>query len=148
MRFVALFSIVVLLLLCASCSRVPNVYIGGPKDPQPLPDSIPVLVVNAAKVPLLPQEYNYLGTIKTAAASGCSSDGTIAYLRTLARKVGANIVYVKKTDIELAFFYTQYGSMTSRCLTLIADFVYAEAPLISQWEEEVKKMESSRKAGE
>ena len=113
-----------------------------------MPDSIPVLVVNAAKVPLLPQEYNYLGTIKTAAASGCSSDGTIAYLRTLARKVGANIVYVKKTDIELAFFYTQYGSMTSRCLTLIADFVYAEAPLISKWEEEVKKMESSRKAGE
>ncbi|MBQ2561738.1 MAG: hypothetical protein II565_14340 [Fibrobacter sp.] len=148
MRLVAFFSIVVVLLLCASCSYVPHTLLNGPKNPQPLPDSIPVLVINAASIPVVPQENTYLGTIKTGAKTGCTSDGTINYLRRLARSIGANIVYVKESDVKMVFVYTQFGSVTSHCLTLIADFLYAEAPVISKWEEEVKKLEESRKAKE
>lgn len=140
MRFAAIFSIVTMLLFFASCSRVPHMLLNGPKNPQPLPDSVQVLFISAAKVPVVPQENVYLGTIKTGAAVGCSGEGTINYLRKLARQVGANIVYVKESDVTTIFYYNQFGgSQTSRCLTLVADFMYAEAPLISKWGEEIKK---------
>lgn len=140
MRFAAIFSIVTMLLFFASCSFVPHALLNAPKNPQPLPDSIPILFINAAKLPILPQEHVYLGTIRTGASSGCSDEGTINYLHRLARKLGANIVYVKESDVRTVYYYTQFGgSQTSECLTLVADFLYSDAPLFIKWQEEVMK---------
>ena len=141
MKYIAIISLLLSMFLFASCASVPHTLIGAPKDAKPLDPSVRVVVVNAGSVPVLPFEYKYLGTIQTEASVGCSTGGPVEYLRKLAAEVGANVVYVKHVDTKMAYLYTQYYVSSSQCLTLLADFIYAEAPLITKWQEEDKKME-------
>ena len=66
----------------------------------------------------------------------------------MARELGANLVYVKKIDTGIAFVYTGIVMMSSQCLTLLADFVYAESPLITKWQEEDKKAKANKEGKE
>ena len=104
--------------------------------------------MNAGSVPVLPRDYTYLGTIETEASVGCSSGGTINQLRNMARDVGANVVYVKRVGSGVAVLYTGFTVMASNCLTLLADFIYADAPLIAKWQEEDKKAKTADGAKE
>lgn len=147
MKYRLLFAFAASLFLCACASSVPYTLAGTPKDPKPLDPSVPVVVVNASSVPVLPFEYTYLGTIETEASVGCSTGGTVEQLRKMGRELGANVVYVKKVDTGIAFVYTGVVMMSSRCLTLLADFIYAEAPLITKWQEEDAKKAAESKEG-
>lgn len=148
MKYRLLFALATAFFLCACGSSVPYTLANTPKNPEPLDPSVPVVVVNGSSVPVLPFEYKYLGTIETEAAVGCSTDGTVEQLRKMARDVGANVVYVKKIDQDIAIVYTGVVMMSSRCLTLLADFIYAEAPLITKWQEEEKKAMAAKEAKE
>jgi hypothetical protein len=149
MKYLALISLVFSMFLFTSCASVPYTLTGAPKDPKPLDPSVRVVVVNAASVPVLPFEYKYLGTIQTEASVGCSTGGTLNQLRELAAGVGANVIYVKSLGTGIAVMYTGVSMITSSCLTLLADFVYAEAPLITKWqEEEIKAEEEAKKKKE
>lgn len=136
------------MFLLTSCASVPYTMTGTPKDPKPLDPSVDVVVVNAGSVPVLPRDYTYLGTIETEASVGCSSGGTINQLRNMARDVGANVVYVKRVGSGVAVLYTGFTVMASNCLTLLADFIYADAPLIAKWQEEDKKAKTADGAKE
>lgn len=136
------------MFLLAACSSVPYTMTGTPKNPKPLDPSVQVVVVNAKSVPVLPFEYTYLGTIETEASVGCSTGGTVEQLRQMARELGANLVYVKKIDTGIAFVYTGIVMMSSQCLTLLADFIYAESPLITKWQEEDKKAKANKEGKE
>ena len=113
MKYRLLFAFAASLFLCACASSVPYTLAGTPKDPKPLDPSVPVVVVNASSVPVLPFEYTYLGTIETEASVGCSTGGTVEQLRKMGRELGANVVYVKKVDTGIAFVYTGVVMMSS-----------------------------------
>ncbi len=148
MKFLALISLALSMFLFTSCASVPYTLTGTPKDAKPLDPSVRVIVVNAASVPVLPFEYKYLGTIQTEASVGCSTGGTLDELRKLAAEVGANVIYVKKLGTSVAVVYTGVVMMSSKCLTLLADFVYAESPLIAKWQEDEIKAEAQTKGKE
>ena len=145
MKYLALISLALSMFLLTSCGSVPYTLAGTPKNTKPLDPSIRVVVVNANSVPVLPFEYKYLGTIQTEASVGCSTGGTLNQLRKMAAEVGANVVYVKNVSSRVAVMYTGVVMMSSNCLTLLADFVYAEAPLIAKWQEEDMKAEEEAK---
>lgn len=148
MRYFTLSILALLMFLLTSCASVPYTMTGTPKNPKPLDPSVEVVVVNAKSVPVLPFEYTYLGTIETEASVGCSTGGTVEQLRQMARELGANLVYVKKVDTGIAFVYTGIVMMSSQCLTLLADFIYAESPLITKWQEEDKKAKAKKEGKE
>ena len=78
----------------------------------------------------------------------CSTGGTLDQLRKLAAEVGANVIYVKSLGTSVAVMYTGVTMITSNCLTLLADFIYAEAPLITKWQEDEIKAEAEKKEKE
>lgn len=138
MKYIGLVLLMFAALSLSACFGTPHHSLDLPDNPTPLDSQSEVIFVNARMVPVLPPEFNYLGTIQTEASSGCSDMGTIDFLRQEARRVGANIVYVKNAETRTAYLYTQYMTSVSRCLTLHVDLLYAEAPLITKWQEEVK----------
>ena len=138
MRYIGLVFLVFFALSLSACFGPPRHSIGLPENPTPLDSLSEVVFVSAGAIPVLPPEFNYLGTIQTEASSGCSDVGTIGFLRQEARRVGANIVYVKNAETKTAYLYTQYMTSISHCLTLHVDLLYAEAPLITKWQEEIK----------
>jgi hypothetical protein len=106
----------------------------------------------------MPLEYKYLGTVETNANLGCSAGGTIDQLREKARDLGANVVYVKKIDEKTVYVSTYAGGgllwavvlypLNQKCLTLLADFIYAESPLITKLQEEEKNAMASKEGKE
>lgn len=148
MKYIAFVSLVLSMFLLTSCASVPYTLTGTPKDTKPLDPSVRVIVVNAASVPVMPFEYKYLVTVQTEASVGCSTGGTLDQLRKLAAEVGANVIYVKSLGTSVAVMYTGVTMITSNCLTLLADFIYAEAPLITKWQEDEIKAEAEKKEKE
>lgn len=144
MKYFALVLLTFSALFFSACFGPPHQAIGLPENPTPLDSLSEVVFVNAVVVPVLPPEFKYLGTIQTEASSGCSDKGTVDFLRDEARRVGANIVYVKNSQTKTAFLYTQYMTMVSHCLTLHVDLLYAEAPLITKWQEKVKAARAAK----
>jgi hypothetical protein len=145
MKYLGLVLLITAALFLSACFAPPHRSVGMPENPTPLDSLAQVVFVNAAIVPLLPPEFKYLGTVQTEADVGCSDAGTVGFLREEARRVGANIVYVKNAQTNTAFLYTQYMTTTYHCLTLHVDLLYAEAPLITRWQEQIKAAEEKEK---
>ena len=144
MKYLGLVLLTFAALLLSACFAPPHRTVGMPENPTPLDSLSQVVFVNAVVVPLLPPEFKYLGTIQTEADAGCSDGGTVGFLREEARRVGANIVYVKNAQTKTAFLYTQYTTSVFHCLTLHVDLLYAEAPLITRWQEQIKAAEEKK----
>lgn len=144
MKYLGLVLLTFAALLLSACFAPPHRTVGMPENPTPLDSLSQVVFVNAVVVPLLPPEFKYLGTIQTEADAGCSDGGTVGFLRDEARRVGANIVYVKNAQTKTAFLYTQYTTSVFHCLTLHVDLLYAEAPLITRWQEQIKAAEEKK----
>lgn len=144
MKYFGLVLLTFAALLLSACFAPPHRTVGMPESPTPLDSLSQVVFVNAVVVPLLPPEFKYLGTIQTEADAGCSDGGTVGFLREEARRVGANIVYVKNAQTKTAFLYTQYTTSVFHCLTLHVDLLYAEAPLITRWQEQIKAAEEKK----
>ena len=144
MKYFGLVLLAFAALLLSACFAPPHRTVGMPENPTPLDSLSQVVFVNAVVVPLLPPEFKYLGTIQTEADAGCSDGGTVGFLREEARRVGANIVYVKNAQTKTAFLYTQYTTSVFHCLTLHVDLLYAEAPLITRWQEQIKAAEEKK----
>lgn len=144
MKYFGLVLLTFAALLFSACFAPPHRTVGMPENPTPLDSLSQVVFVNAVVVPLLPPEFKYLGTIQTEADAGCSDGGTVGFLREEARRVGANIVYVKNAQTKTAFLYTQYTTSVFHCLTLHVDLLYAEAPLITRWQEQIKAAEEKK----
>ena len=138
MKYIGLVLLMFAALSLSACVGTPHHTVGLPNNPTPLDSLSEVIFVNARAIPVLPPEFNFLGSILTEASSGCSDMGTIDFLRQEARRVGANIVYVKNAETKTAYLYTQYMTTVSHCLTLHVDLLYAEAPLITKWQEQIK----------
>jgi hypothetical protein len=83
-----------------------------------------------------------------AVLGGLSADLGVGAGAQTARDVGANVVYVKRVGSGVAVLYTGFTVMASNCLTLLADFIYADAPLIAKWQEEDKKAKTADGAKE
>ena len=147
MKYLGLVLLMTAALFLSACFAPPHRSVGMPENPTPLDSLSQVVFVNAAIVPLLPPEFKYLGTIQTEADAGCSDGGTVGFLRDEARRVGANIVYVKNAQTKTAFLYTQYTTTVFHCLTLHVDLLYAEAPLITRWQEQINAAEEKEKKG-
>ena len=144
MKYLGLVLLMTAALFLSACFAPPHRSVGMPENPTPLDSLSQVVFVNAVVVPLLPPEFKYLGTVQTEADAGCSDGGTVGFLREEARRVGANIVYVKNAQTKTAFLYTQYTTSVFHCLTLHVDLLYAEAPLITRWQEQIKAAEEKK----
>lgn len=158
MKYLAFLALAFTFFLCACSSKVPYTLVNTPINPEPLDSSMQVVVVKASSVPVMPLEYKYLGTVETNANLGCSAGGTIDQLREKARDLGANVVYVKKIDEKTVYASTYAGGgllwavvlypLNQKCLTLLADFIYAESPLITKLQEEEKNAMASKEGKE
>ena len=122
----AFFSLL-LLFACfffSACSSSAYLMAGAPKNPTPLDSLAWVSFVSAAEVPVVPENGKYLGTIETTGSTACSADAVTRFLTQKARSLGANLVYVKKSEETAMVTYVAYTTMSQKCTAVVADFFY------------------------
>ena len=121
------------MLFCSSCYTEPSFFteVNLPSQSDPLEQTAPVIVLYASDFPVYPQSHKYLGTIRMNHKGWryCEVE-PLVFLRVRARRVGANVVYIKfakelhdaERDVPL-------------CDNLLADFLKVDDSFVRQYDE-------------
>lgn len=131
----------------SACSSSTYLMTGAPRNPTPLYSLATVSFVSAAEVPVAPGNGKYLGTIETTGSTACSADAVTRFLTRKARSLGANLVYVKKSEESTTVTYVGYTTMSQKCTVVIADFFYANTGAQTKIEQAVDKDNTANAPG-
>jgi hypothetical protein len=112
------------LMALTSCSQIPYVLVNAPKNPTPLQPGAVVRVVDAAEIPVIPENNTYLGTVQTN-DDACSLENSAQVLLDVAQSVGANLIYIKKFS-ERDSRYSDGIFSPTHCDIVTADLLYVD----------------------
>lgn len=98
---------------------------------QPLDPSAKVYYIYGPETPLVPENAELVGSLETNMATQCTADEVVAFLPDDAKKMGANLIFVKKI-MDKVYVQTYYvGTMmmtrTKNCKVFIVDYYYVPA---------------------
>ena len=132
MKFLFFVTLLLTMLLCSSCYTEPSFFteVNLPSRSESLAQSSPVIVLYASDFPVYPQSHKYLGTIRMNHKGWryCEVE-PLVFLRVRARRVGANVVYIKyANDLHDA------ERDVPLCDNLLADFLKVDGSFVSQYD--------------
>lgn len=149
MRFISVILMGLALFLMNACSFKAQV-MNADKDVTPLDSRTPVAFVLAKDIPVVPENGIYRGTFETTSMDACTLDKMIDVTLEKARNAGANFVFAKRIkDVYVPGTTTFVGGVAvstsgRNCVTILADFYYAETPAQAKLEQDQKILESER----
>lgn len=144
MKFLALLFLSLMLFCLNACSFKAKVLNADNSGVTPLDSRVPVAFVLAKDVPVVPESGIYRGTFETTSNDACTIDKMVEVTIEKARSVGANFVFAKRVKDVYVPGTTTYvaGTVVSTagrtCVTILADFYYAETPAQAKFEQENK----------
>lgn len=132
MRFGVFITLLLTMLFCTSCYNDPSqdlfIEVNMPPKPDSLDQRSPVIVLFASDFPVYPEPYTYLGTIRMNQKWHRCEVEPLAFLQGKARRVGANVVYIKHSkDLYDA------KQNVPLCNNLLADFLNVDESLVRQY---------------
>ncbi|WP_143154648.1 MULTISPECIES: hypothetical protein [unclassified Fibrobacter] len=137
-------SVLLLALFVSACSFKAKVLNADNSDVTPLDSRTPVAFVLAKEVPVVPENGIYRGTFETTSNDACTLDRMIDVTVEKARHAGANFIYAKRIkDVYVPGTSTYVGgafvtTAGRNCVTILADFYYAETPAQAKFVREQK----------
>lgn len=140
MKLLSIFLLSLALLSLNACSFKAKVLNADNTGVTSLDSSVPVAFVLAKDVPVVPESATYRGTFETTSNDACTIDRMIDVTIEKARHVGANFVFAKRIkDVYVPGTTTYAGGVVvttagRNCVTILADFYYAETPAQAKFE--------------